>query len=317
MFEIEKMESEFDYSLVDNDTADFLRSCEYEINGIAEDARVKFGTVLIKAKEKLSNGKHGIFRQWHESGGISKDDANYFMNLSSMSRNLDNKESENLLKAPKTVQKKVMQKNAPEDLKQSVYNGDITTNKEYEKAVLEKEQAQRRAEEAERKAKEQADQLEHAQRSQDILQNKLDAVENEKPEYIEVEKEVIKEVVPEDYERTKQALEDFKKKFNRESKSAEALREELKKYTEAFSDPNSAYEESQVKRLERESNINAYKLSIGIQKFIEDNAVETYKVSSVIKSNEAAKKRLEENIELLEDFTTNIKALINGRIITH
>lgn len=38
-------------------------------------------------------------------GGISKDDANYFMNLSSMSRNLDNKESENLLKAPKTVQK--------------------------------------------------------------------------------------------------------------------------------------------------------------------------------------------------------------------
>lgn len=160
-------------------------------------------------------------------------------------------------------------------------------------------------------------QLEHSQRSQDILQGKLDAVENENPEYIEVEKEVIKEVVPEDYEQTKQALEDFKKKFNRESKSAEALREELKKYKEAFSDPNSAYEESQVKRLERESNINAYKLSIGIQKFIEDNAVETYKVSSVIKSNESAKKRLEENIELLEDFTTNIKALINGRIITH
>lgn len=175
----------------------------------------------------------------------------------------------------------------------------------------------RNSKEAERKAEEYQKQLEQAQRSQDILQNKLDEAENKEPERIEVEKEVIKEVIPEDYENMKNALEDFRKKFSRESRSAENLREELKKYTEAFSDPSQAYEESQVKRLERESSINAYKLSVGIQKFIEDNAVETYKISSVIKANENAKKRLEENIDLLEDFTTNVKALLNGRIITN
>lgn len=203
MFEIEKMETEFDYSLVDNDTAEFLRSCEYEINGIAEDARVKFGAVLEKAQERLAKDGHGTFQKWVVSGGISLDDAYYYINLSGLSRNLDGRNKENFLKAPKTVQKKTMQKNTSEEIKEAVYSGDIKTNKEFIEAERKRKEAERKAEEYER-------QLEHAQRSQDILQNKLDAVENEKPEYIEVEKEVIKEVVPEDYERTKQALEDLK-----------------------------------------------------------------------------------------------------------
>ena len=133
MFEIEQMEQQFDYSLVDNDTADFLRSCEYEINGIAEDARVKFGAVLIKAQEKLASNYKGVFQEWVTSSGMSLDDAYYFINLNKSSRNLDNSQRDNFLKAPKTVQKKVMQKNTPDEVKEAVYSGDIKTNKELEK----------------------------------------------------------------------------------------------------------------------------------------------------------------------------------------
>ena len=103
MFEIEQMEQRFDYSLVDNDTADFLRSCEYEMNGIAEDARVKFGAVLIKAQEKLASNYKGVFQEWVTSSGMSLDDAYYFINLNKSSRNLDNTQRDNFLKAPKTV----------------------------------------------------------------------------------------------------------------------------------------------------------------------------------------------------------------------
>ena len=75
------MEQEFDYSIVDNETADFLRSCEYEMNGIAEDARVKFGGVLKKAQDKLSNHHKGVFYKWFESGGLDKNDVYYSINL--------------------------------------------------------------------------------------------------------------------------------------------------------------------------------------------------------------------------------------------
>lgn len=293
--------------------SDSLPVIETEIRqyqNLAGESIFEIGRRLKHVKE--NDLAHGEFRKWHENLGINKDFASQSIKVSEEL----NTNVETFRHLGTTALKIITQLPETERTKEhTTSKGETKTPDEMtvkELRELKKQLEHRNAELEERDA-----QLEHAQRSQDILQNKLDAVENEKPEYIEVEKEVIKEVVPEDYERTKQALEDFKKKFNRESKSAEALREELKKYTEAFSDPNSAYEESQVKRLERESNINAYKLSIGIQKFIEDNAVETYKVSSVIKSNESAKKRLEENIELLEDFTTNIKALINGRIITH
>ena len=124
MFEIEQMEQQFDYSLVDNDTAEFLRSCEYEINGIAEDARVKFGKVLIKAREKLANHHGGVFQKWYESGGLDKHNVYYYMDLYESSRNLENSQRENFLKAPKTVQKKTMQKNTSEEIKEAVYSGD-------------------------------------------------------------------------------------------------------------------------------------------------------------------------------------------------
>src|SRR5690625_2014547 len=133
MFEIERMDKEFDYSLVDNETADFLRSCEYEMNGIAEDARLKIGGVLLKARDKLANNKNGVFLKWVEGMGISQDDAYYYINLNISSRNLGSIQKDNFLKAPKTLQKEVMKKSAPEVLRQKVFVGVIKMNKEYKK----------------------------------------------------------------------------------------------------------------------------------------------------------------------------------------
>lgn len=303
MFEIEHMNETFDYSLVDNETADFLKEREYTINGIAEDARIKIGKELKKAQDKLANHDKGVFYKWFESGGLNKHQVYYYINLVELSTNLDNVQKDNFLSAPKSLQKEVMKKDTPDGLKQKVLDGDITTHKEYkqlqqEKSELEQEKSQLES------------QLEQAQRSESIARKQLEEAEDKEPEVIE--REVVKEVVPDEVQ---QQLEQFKQKFERESNNANELRDELQKYRNSFSDPNQAYEEKELTRLERESSINAHKIAISIQNFIKDNSVETYRLDTVIKANPKSKERLEENVALLKEFTSNLEAVLNGRIV--
>ncbi|EKC6439105.1 DUF3102 domain-containing protein [Staphylococcus pseudintermedius] len=155
-------------------------------------------------------------------------------------------------------------------------------------------------------------QVEQAQRSESIALKQLEEVENREPEVIE--REVVKEVVPDDVKRQ---LEQFKQKFERESNNANELRDELQRYRNSFSDPNQAYEEKELTRLERESSINAHKIAISIQNFIKENSVETYRLDTVIKANPKSKERLQENIALLKEFTSNLEAMLNGRIVVN
>lgn len=303
MFEIERMNKTFDYSLVDKETAEFLKEREYTINGIAEDARIKIGRELKKVQDKLANHHEGVFVKWYESGGLDRNQVYYYIKLNQFSTNLENTQKDNFLNAPKSLQKEVMKKNAPEDLKQKVLDGDITTRKEYK-------QLQKEKEELEQQNAQLQSQMQQAQRSEQIALQKLETAQNNAPEVIE--REVVKEVVPDDVKRQ---LEQFKQKFERESNNANELRDELEKYRKSFSDPNQAYEEKELNRLERESSINAHKIAISIQNFIKENSVETYRLDTIIKANPKSKERLEENVVLLKEFTSNLEAMLNGRII--
>ncbi|MCO6338173.1 hypothetical protein LZU04_06075 [Staphylococcus epidermidis] len=305
MFEIEHMNEVFDYSLIDGETAEFLKEREYTINGIAEDARIKIGKELKKAKNKLANHHGGVFQKWVQSGGMSIDDAYYYINLNELSRNLDDIKKDNFLNAPKSLQKEVMKKNTPDDLKQKVLDGDITTHKEYKQLQKDKEELKQQNAQLQ-------SQVKQAKRSESIARKKLEDEQNREPEVIE--REVIKEVVPDEIQ---QQLEQFKQKFERESNNANELRNELQRYRNSFGDPNQAYEEKELTRLERESSINAHKISISIQNFIKENSVETYRLDTVIKANTKSKERLQENVALLKEFTTNLEAMLNGRIVVN
>ena len=215
MFEIEHMNEVFDYSLVDGETAEFLKEREYTINGIAEDARIKIGKELKKAKTKLANHHGGVFQKWVQSGGISLDDAYYYINLNELSKNLDNSKKDNFLNAPKSLQKEVMKKSAPDDLKQKVLDGDITTHKEYkqltkEKAELEQQNAQLQS------------QVEQAQRSEEIARKKLEDEQNREPEVIE------KYTEPEDYQSIKNMNEHLESEREYYKQLADDFRNEVK-----------------------------------------------------------------------------------------
>ncbi|MGX0380764.1 hypothetical protein [Staphylococcus auricularis] len=215
MFEIEHMNETFDYSLVDNETAEFLKEREYTINGIAEDARIKIGKELKKAQDKLANHHEGVFVRWYESGGLDKHQVYYYINLNQFSTNLENSQKDNFLNAPKSLQKEVMKKNTPYDLKQKVLDGDITTHKEYkqltkEKAELEQQNAQLQS------------QVEQAQRSEEIARKKLEDEQNKEPEVIE------KYTEPEDYQSIKNMNEHLESEREYYKKLADDFRNEVK-----------------------------------------------------------------------------------------
>lgn len=318
MFEIEHMNETFDYSLVDNETAEFLKEREYTINGIAEDARIKIGRELKKAQDKLANHDKGIFYKWFESGGLNKNQVYYYINLVELSTNLDNLQKDNFLNAPKSLQKEVMKKNAPDDLKQKVLDGDITTHKEYK-------QLQKDKEELEQQNAQLQSQVEQAQRSEEIAKKQLEDAESREPEVIE------KYMEPEDYQETKNALaqsrhqqkliEQRNEKLEKDIKAMEQRRDETNEKSEKYDELNKALGDMNRKLDDGQRRLKAQKEVYDLVKkgeeLIKEIAPMTYFIhDEYILSNEYAIKPIKKIADDLLDLSQKLnKQISKGDVI--
>ena len=70
MNELEQLK--FDYSLVDNKTAEKLKTYDKQLNRIYNSYSIEVGEVLYSAQEELSNYGDGTFIKWAESKGIKE-----------------------------------------------------------------------------------------------------------------------------------------------------------------------------------------------------------------------------------------------------
>lgn len=318
MFEIEHMNETFDYSLVDNETADFLKEREYTINGIAEDARIKIGKELKKAQDKLANHDKGVFYKWFESGGLNKHQVYYYINLVELSTNLDNVQKDNFLSAPKSLQKEVMKKDTPDGLKQKVLDGDITTHKEYkqlqqEKSELEQEKSQLES------------QLEQAQRSESIALKQLEDAEDKEPEVVE------RYMEPEDYQELKDnnkqlhnylnEVSNHNKKLNSDIEKLKNERSETDEKSQKYDELNKAINSMNTKLNEGQQRLKAqkeiYDLVKGSEKVIREVAPLCYLAfSKDIIDNDYARKPIEKIINDLSDMTSRLqKQIKQGDVI--
>ena len=290
--------------------SDDLTTIETEIKSyqnIAGQSIFEIGRRLKHVKE--NDLVHGEFGKWLKNVGMHKQQAYRFIKIADEFSNSNSTPVLHLgIKA--LYQLATM----PEEQRNHVIENGIETNngnKSIDEATTrELEEYKKQLKKRDEEKSQLESQLEQAQRSEEITRKQLEDEQDKEPEVIE--REVVKEVVPDE---VKQQLEQFKQKFERESNNANELRDELQKYRNSFSDPNQAYEEKELTRLERESSINAHKISISIQNFIKENSVETYRLDTVIKANPKSKERLEENVALLKEFTSNLEAVLNGRII--
>ncbi|GMB00419.1 hypothetical protein [Pelosinus sp. IPA-1] len=186
-----------DISLVDNETKQFLKEKEKNIESVFHKARYDVGKELREAQEQLAKHGYGCFGEWCESIGFNREMSSRLMNYHDLIvRNSDKRDFIESL--PKTLAYETARPSTPLELKEAVLNGEITTNKQLQEAIKAQKEAERRAEEAENELKELEKALDITEEDNTVLRR-----ENKKlvdrPIEIAVQ-EVIKEVIPADYE---------------------------------------------------------------------------------------------------------------------
>lgn len=171
-------QSDFDYSLVGTETAHKLKALSNQLDGIYQNYSVAVGEVLFKAQQELSNYGTGTFGQWVESNKISKSNAYNYINAYKFVQQLDEpKEKEIFSKQPQRLKNEMSKPSAIPEVNEAVFNGDVTTHKEYK--------------ELERRLKLKDQALE-------AVKGELERVKQTKT----TEKVIEKEVIPDDYKAT-------------------------------------------------------------------------------------------------------------------
>lgn len=171
-------QSDFDYSLVGTETAHKLKALSNQLDGIYQNYSVAVGEVLFKAQQELSNYGTGTFGQWVESNKISKSNAYNYINAYKFVQQLDEpKEKEIFSKQPQRLKNEMSKPSAIPEVNQAVFNGDVTTHKEYK--------------ELERRLKLKDQALE-------AVKGELERVKQTKT----TEKVIEKEIIPQDYQAT-------------------------------------------------------------------------------------------------------------------
>ena len=124
--------NDFDYSLLDAKTKEFLEERANIIYGIQSKSAYEIGKQLAKAQEELSTRGYGCFEEWYRSLGFKKTKAYEYINhynfVCSQNEQANIEKFESL---PKALQAQVSKPSANPEVNQAVFNGDIKTHKEY------------------------------------------------------------------------------------------------------------------------------------------------------------------------------------------
>ncbi|MBU5366640.1 hypothetical protein KQI33_14760 [Enterococcus devriesei] len=276
--------SSFDYSLLDVETSDFLYEKENILIGIQSRYSREVGKVFFEAQQKLSNKGNGTFEKWYSSIGFKKQNVNNYINIYKNVQSLDEPSAEIFDSLPKSLQNEMSKPSSNQELNQKVFDGDITTHKQYKE--LEK-------------------QLKAKDKQIDNLSDVINDMSVQQPEV--VEKEIVIEKIPDDYNYFKGNYEATKKNYEFFKEQNSQLRDEIKSLEDAIKrapsheEVNSLQEQLSAKQ-ERELSINKiYEFQEAIEQFTHDH-------SSILYSNDL--NRMETDRELLISFEDSINHLI-------
>lgn len=170
---------DFNYDVVSQESSKVLKALSNQLDGVYQNYQVVVGEILYKAQQELSSYGDGLFGKWVESKGISKTNSYNYINSYKFVQNLNEPKKEIFDSAPKSLQFEMSKSSALEEVNQAVFNGDVTTHKEYK--------------ELERRLKLKDQALE-------AVKGELERVKLTKT----TEKVIEKEVIPDDYRATQE-----------------------------------------------------------------------------------------------------------------
>lgn len=191
-------QQEFDYSLVDNETATKLEKYEKQLNRIYNSYSVEVGEVLYHAQQELSSYGDGTFIKWAESKGIKERSIYNYINAFKFLQQLQKPEDKEVfLSQPKRLQYAMSKPSAKEEINQEVFNGNIKTSQEYKEMERKAKEYEQQLKQRDEQNAQLQSQVEQAQRSEEIARKQLEDEQNREPEVIE------KYTEPEDYQSIK------------------------------------------------------------------------------------------------------------------
>ena len=310
----ELLQQDFDYSLVDNETAEKLKTYDKQLNRIYNNYSVEVGEVLYNAQKELSNQGDGTFIKWIEHKGFKKRSAFSYINVYKNVQNLHNlDEKEVFLSQPKSLQYEMSKPSANQEANQAVFNGDIKTHKEYKE--LERQLKQRDEEKSQLES-----QLSQAQRSESIALKQLEDAEDKEPEVVE------KYMEPEDYQELKESnkqlhnylneVSNHNKKLNSDIEKLKSERSETDEKSQKYDELNKAINNMNTKLNEGQQRLKAqkeiYDLVKGSEKVIREVAPLCYLAfSKDIIDNDYAREPIEKIITDLTDMAQRLQKQIN------
>ena len=297
---LNEVSTNFDYSIVDDTTAQFLKVKEQELQSIVLNSSIQLGEKLIEAQEKLASFKTGTFEKWFNSIGLKKQTVYNYINQAKFVHQMDEyKQIEMFQELPTTLKTEISKPSAKPEAVEMVLSGDIKTTKEYRE--LEKQL----------KAKDEQIKLQ-AQMIDDLNEQETEVVE----------KEVIVEKVPDDYQQLKQSTK-IVDEITRENQALKAEQEALKQrivdsekaLQEKAKIENDELEQAQLKRLKRDADISVHKLIINMNQFVKDQAVTVYDSQAIAGANDETKQKLTDSISRVEKLLEQIKQEIGGEMV--
>lgn len=297
---LNEVSTNFDYSIVDDTTAKFLKLKEQELQSIVLNSSIQLGEKLIEAQEKLASFKTGTFEKWFISIGLKKTSVYAYINQAKFVRQMNEyKQIEMFQELPTTLKTEISKPSAKPEAVEMVLSGDIKTTKEYRE--LEKQL----------KAKDEQIKLQ-AQMIDDLNEQETEVVE----------KEVIVEKVPDDYQQLKQSTKIIDE-ITRENQALKAEQEALKQriadsekaLQEKAKVENDELEQAQLKRLQRDADISVHKLIINMNQFVKEQAVTVYDSQAIAGANDETKQKLKDSISRVEKLLEQIKQEIGGEMV--
>nr|UWG27001.1 MAG: uncharacterized protein family UPF0137 [Bacteriophage sp.] len=299
--------NDFDYSLVDVKTKEFLEERANIIYGIQSKSAYEIGKQLARAQEKLSQNRYGCFEEWYRSLGFKKTKAYEYINhynfIRSQSEQLNIEKFEEL---PSKLQAEMSKPSANPEVNQAVFDGDVKTHKEYK-------ELERRL-----KLKEQA---------LEAVKGELERTRLVKP----TEKVIEKEVIPEDYKATQELnkkllaknkeLSDSEQAANErvqfiESQLKELMnqRQEVDEKSAKYDELTRAIEQSQGQLDSYQKQVSAYRHTINFlekgNKFLANFGGVAFLDIKPALSNPKVRTELETFLTMLNSLSRNVSEIL-------
>ena len=243
---------------------------------------------------------HGQFIEWVNSIGFDRTEAYRFMKVANELPNV-----ETLQHLGTTALYLITQ--IPEEEREKEH----TTSKGETKTV--DEMTVRELQELKKQLKEKEKQIQNLSDVASDLDEKLSQERLNKKEKI-VEKVI--EKIPDDYEQLKSSDNDKTIKINDLTRENDLLKQKIKRRNdiELAEEKQALLQEKQLERIQREADIDVYKLIININKFVEAQANYQNDSQIIATATKDAKDKLLQAIERTEKMFNQMKKEIGGEV---